>query len=211
MRVVGRNRRFRSKGPFRRRSGIIRFSGDITPRVQSPKEDDFKIPSTTFVPRRYFPIVRCAERFTQDDLILSTANPDMIRVEKLYNPSIIFASPPSKPVPAPKLPILESILNTDPSPCPPTQKMYPSAALGLDPSSVTKPTEISPSFSGFYPFPSMDPPSTNLPNLATRAPYPPSSGNFPNQGRGLSPFNKWFRIIYITGDPYSECANYLNR
>ena len=220
---VYKNRRFHSKGPFRRRSGVVQFKQE-----NSSKGDCFKAPTSTFVYRKKLLKAGPAEPFMHDELLVSGANPDRMHVKRLFNPSFIFDSPPSPSGSASRgqHPILSAMSNMNPSPYSTFKKpSTPSSSLGRNPeestpilreilsaSSSVPETKVS---SPRFPFPNptffSNSPWSNPTGILPSPPYPFVSTNFSYQGRGLSPFNKWFRIFYITGEPYSECASYVNK
>ena len=159
---------------------------------------------------------------------MSEANPDRMHVRRLFNPSFIFDSPPSPSGSASHgpHPILSAMSNMNPSPYSTFKKpSTPSSSVGRNPEaptpilreilSVTSPvlqTKVSPSQ-----FPFSNPtffsnsPWSNPTNILPSPPYPFVSTNFSYQGRGLSPFNRWFRIFYITREPLLECASYVSK
>ena len=220
---VYKNRRFHSKGPFRRRKGVVQFKPE-----DSSKGDCFKAPTSTFVYRKKPLKAGPAEPFMHDELLTSGSNPDRMHVRKLFNPSFIFdsPSPPSGSTPFGQHPTLSAMFNMNPSPYSSFKKpSTPSSSLGRNPDTPTfTPREIPPvPLSNFktevFPLRFSSPNPTFLANsswstptsVLPSPPYPLAPTNFSPQGRGLSPFNKWFRIFYITGEPYLECASYVNK
>ena len=220
---VYKNRRFHSKGPFRRCKGVVQFKPE-----DSSKGDCFKAPTSTFVYRKKPSKAGPAEPFMHDELLTSGSNPDRMYVRKLFNPSFIFdsPSPPSSLTPLGQHPTLSAMFNMNPSPYSSFKKpSTPSSSLGRNPDTPTFipreippvplstfKTEVFPSkFSSPNPTFLANSPWSNPTSILPPPPYPFAPTNFSPQGRGLSPFNKWLRIFYITGKPYSECASYVNK
>ena len=158
-----------------------------------------------------------------DELLVSGANPDRMHVKRLFNPSFIFDSPPSPSGSASRgqHPILSAMSNMNPSPYSTFKKpSTPSSSLGRNPeestpilreilsaSSSVPETKVS---SPRFPFPNptffSNSPWSNPTGILPSPPYPFVSTNFSYQGRGLSPFNKWFRnILYHRGTLLRMC------
>ena len=187
---VYQNRRFHSKGPFIWRN-----------RHSNPEDVTLKAPSPSNVPKR-LSRAKPPEKFTSEEILLSSMNPKRVEVQRLFNPNLDFSPISTNTLTSLSFPILSGMLNTNPnfsSPC-------ISASLSRNPDLIyPRPVHISPpSFSAPVPFPCMnvaiDP---NRISLFSKPPYSATSR--------ISPFNHWFRISFDTRNPHLECANYVNR
>ena len=187
---VYQNRRFRPKGPFRRCSRHLNLE-DAT----------LKAPSPNNVPKR-FSRAKPPERFIGDEILSSPSNPERVEVQRLFNPNLDFSPISTNTLTSSSFPILSRMLNTNPNFSSPRI----SASLSRNPELIyPRPVHIpSPSFTAPVPFPSMniaiDP---NRISLFSKPPYSATSR--------ISPFNHWFRISFVTRNPYLACANYVNR
>ena len=187
---VYQNRRFHSEGPFRQRN-----------HHSNPEDASFKAPSPNNTPKR-FSRAKLPERFTGDEILSSPINPEHVEVQRLFNPDLDFTPISTNASTSSSFPILSGILNTNPIFSSPSA----STSLGRNPGLVyPRPVQIPlPSFSAPVPFPCMniaiDP---NRISLFSKPPYSATSR--------ISPFNHWFRISFVTRNPYLECASYVNR
>ena len=187
---VYQNRRFRSKGPFRWRSHHLNLE-DAT----------LKAPSPNNAPKR-FSRAKPPERFIGDEILSSPSNPEQVEVQRLFNPNLDFSPISTNTLTSSSFPILSGMLNTNPN----FSSPHISASLSRNPELIyPRPVHIPlPSFSAPVPFPCMniaiDP---NRISLFSKPPYSATSR--------ISPFNHWFRISFVTRNPYLECANYVNR
>ena len=187
---VYQNRRFRSKGPFRWRNHYL-----------NPEGATLKAPSPSNVPKR-FSRAKLPEKFTGDEILSSPINPECVEVQRFFNPNLDFSPISTNALTSSSFPILSGILNTNPS----ISSPYVSASLGRNPELIyPRPVHIPPpSFSAAVPFPCMniaiDP---NRVSLFSKPPYSATSR--------ISPFNHWFRLSFVTRNPYLECTNYVNR
>ena len=187
---VYQNRRFHSKGPFRWCNCNL-----------YPEGATLKAPSPSNVPKR-FSTAKLPEKFTGDEILSSPINPERVEVQRFFNPDLDFSPISTNALTSSSFPILSGILNTNPS----FSSPHVSASLGRNPELIyPRPVHIPPpSFSAPVPFPCMniaiDP---NRISLFSKPPYSATSR--------ISPFNHWFRISFVTRNPYLECANYVNR
>ena len=187
---VYQNRRFCSKGPFRWCSCHLNLE-DAT----------LKAPSPSNVPKR-LSRAKPPEKFTGDEILSSPINPERVEVQRLFNPDLDFSPISTNTLTSSSFPILSGMLNTNPNFSSPRI----SASLSRNPELIfPRPVHIPPpSFTAPVPFPCMniaiDP---NRISLFSKPPYSATSR--------ISPFNHWFRISFVTRNPYLECANYVNR
>ena len=187
---VYQNRRFCSKGPLRW----------LTHHLNSEKAT-LKAPSPNNTPKR-FSRAKLPERFTGDEILLSPINSERVQVQRLFNPDLDFSPVSTNALTSSNFPILSGILNTNPS----FSSSHVSASLGRNPGLIyPRPVHIPPpSFSVPVPFPCMniaiDP---NRISLFSKPPYSATSR--------INPFNHWFRISFVTRNPYMEFTSYVNR
>ena len=187
---VYQNRRFHSKGPFRQCNRHSNSEG-ATLKAASPSNAP-----------KGLSIAKPPEKFTGDEILSSPINPERVEVQRFFNPDLHFSPISTNALTFSSFPILSGILNTNPS----FSSPHVSASLGRNPERIyPRPVHIPPpSFSAPVPFPCMniaiDP---NRISLFSKPPYSATSR--------ISPFNHWFRISFVTRNPYLECANYVNR
>ena len=187
---VYQNRRFHSKGPFRQCN-----------HHTNPEDATLKAPSPSNVPKR-LSRAKPPEKFTSDEILLSSMNPERVEVQRLFNPNLDFSPISTNTLPSSSFPILSGMLNTNPN----FSSLCISASLSRNPELIyPRPFHIPPpSFTAPVPFPCMniaiDP---NRISLFSKPPYSATSR--------ISPFNHWFKISFVTRNPHLECANYVNR
>ena len=187
---VYQNRRFHSKGPLRQCSCHLNFE-DAT----------LKAPSPNNAPKR-FSRVKPPERFISDEILSSPSNPERVEVQRLFNPNLDFSPISTNTLTSSSFPILSGMLNTHPN----FSSPHISASLSRNPELIhPRPVHIPPpSFTAPVPFPCMN--IAINPNRISLFSKPPHSAT-----SRISPFNHWFRISFVTRNPYLECANYVNR
>ena len=152
---VYQNRRFRSKGPFRRHSHNLNLE-DAT----------LKAPSPSNVPRAKPP-----EKFTGDEILSSPINPERVEVQRLFNPDLDFSPISTNILTSSSFPILSGMLNTNPNFSSPRI----SASLSRNPELIY-PTPVHippPSCTAPVPFPCMN--IAIDPNRISLFPKPPYS------------------------------------
>ena len=187
---VYQNRRFHSKGPFRWHN-----------HHSNPKDAILKAPSPSNAPKR-LSRAKPPEKFTGDEILSSPINPERVEVQRLFNPDLDISPISTNTLTSSSFPILSGMLDTNPN----FSSPHISASLSRNPELIyPRPVHIPPpSFTAPVPFLCMniaiDP---NRISLFSKPPYSATSR--------ISPFNHWFRISFVTRNPYLECANYVNR
>ena len=187
---VYQNRRFSSKGPFRWHN-----------RHPNSEDATLKAPCPSNAPKG-LSRAKPPEKFTSDEILSSPMNPDQVEVQRFLNPDLDFSPISTNTLTSSNFPILSGMLNTNSN----FSSPHISASLSRNPELIfPRPVHIPPpSFTAPVPFPCMniaiDP---NRISLFSKPPYSATSR--------ISPFNHWFRISFVTRNPYLECANYVNR
>ena len=187
---VYQNRRFCSKGPFRWRN-----------RHSNSEDATLKAPCTSNAPKR-LSRAKPPEKFTSDEILSSPMNPDRVKVQRFLNPDLDFSPISTNTLTSSSFPILSGMLNTNSN----FSSPHISATLSRNPELIhPRPVHIPPpSFTASVPFPCMNIAiNPNRISLFLKPPYSATSR--------ISPFNHWFRISFVTRNPYLECANYVNR
>ena len=100
---VYQNRRFCSKGPFRRRN-----------HHSNPEDATLKAPSPSNVSKR-LSRAKPPEKFTSDKILLSSMNPKRVEVQRLFNPNLDFSPISTNTLTSSSFPILSGMLNTNPN------------------------------------------------------------------------------------------------
>ena len=135
---VYQNRRFHSKGLFRRHNCH-----------SNPEDTTLKAPSPNNTPKR-FSRAKPPERFTSDEILSSPSNPEQVEVQRLFNPDLDFSPISTNTLTSSSFPILSGMLNTNPN----FSSPHISASLSRNPELIyPRPVHISPpSFSAPVPF-----------------------------------------------------------
>ena len=129
---VYQNRRFRSKGPFRWRNRHSN-SEDATLKALCPSN----------APKR-LSRAKPPEKFTDDEILSSSMNPDGVEVQRFFNPDLNFSPISTNTLTSSSFPILSGMLNTNSN----FSSPHISASLSRNPELIhPRPVHIPPSFS----------------------------------------------------------------